>query len=135
MSKLIPAFTSTGANRQYATSIVAPDSGIGYAEGGAAVTQATDRSTAVSINALCGAITTDDASLAAAAEATFTVTNPRVAAGDVIAISKASGGTSIPVVSAVAAGSFAITLTNLHASDADTTAMVINFAVIKAVNA
>jgi hypothetical protein len=38
-------------------------------------------------------------------------------------------------VSAVAAGSFDIRLTNLHASTADTGASIINFAVIKAVSA
>lgn len=137
MSKLIPAFTSTGDNRQYATSIVAPDSGIGYAEGGASVTQATDRSTGVTINALCGTITTDDTSLAAGAEATFVVTNSKVAAGDVVVLSAASGqtaATSVPHVTAVSAGSFSITLTNLNDITADTGAMVINFAVIKSVN-
>ena len=114
-------------------------SGIGYATGaGAAVTQATNRSAAVTINAICGAITTDATSLAAAAEAVFTVTNSSVAIGDVVVVSLRSGataGTSIPVVTAVAAGSFDITLTNLHASTADTGASVINFAVIKAVSA
>lgn len=114
-------------------------SGIGYATGaGAAVTQITSRATGVTINAICGAITTDATSLAAAGEATFTVTNSSVAIGDVVVVSLRSGataGTSVPLVTAVAAGSFDITLTNLHASTADTGASVINFAVIKAVSA
>lgn len=114
-------------------------SGIGYATGaGAAVTQLTNRSTGVTINAICGAITTDATSLAAGAEATFTVTNSSVEVGDVVVVSLRSGataGTSIPVVTAVAAGSFDITLTNLHAATADTGASIINFAVIKAVSA
>lgn len=100
------------------------------------VTQATNRTTAVTLNALSGKITTNNASLAAGAEAEFTVNNNRVAAGDVVVVCAASGqtaGTSIPVVTAVANGSFKITLTNLHASTADTGAMVINFVVIKAV--
>jgi len=112
---------------------------IGYATGaGGAVTQATNRSTGVTINKASGAITTDATSLAAGAEATFTVTNSMVAVGDVVVVSARSGqtaATSIPVVSAVAAGSFDITLTNLNASTADTGAMIINFAVIKAVSA
>lgn len=116
-----------------------PASGIGYATGaGGAVTQATNRSTGVTVNAICGAITTDATSLAAGAEATFTVTNSSVAVGDVVVVSLRSGataGTSIPVVTAVAAGSFDITLTNLHATTADTGASIINFAVIKAVSA
>lgn len=116
-----------------------PSAGIGYATGaGAAVTQATNRTTGVTINAVCGAITTDATSLAAGAEAEFTVTNSAVAAADVVVVSlktESTTGTSLPFVSTIAAGSFKITLTNLHASTADTSASVINFAVIKAVAA
>jgi hypothetical protein len=105
-------------------------SGIGYATGsGSTVTQQTNRSTAVTINAICGAITTNATSLAAGAEATFTVNNTSVAIGDVVVISARSGqtaNTSVPIVSAVANGSFNITLTNLNASTADTGAMIIN---------
>jgi|TARA_R110000744_G_scaffold227160_1_gene345400 hypothetical protein len=113
--------------------------GIGYGTGaGGAVTQASNRTTGATVNAISGAITTDDASLAAGAEATFTVTNSSVAIGDVIVLSARSGqtaATSIPAVTTVAAGSFDITLTNLNASTADTGPMIINFAVIKAVSA
>lgn len=120
------------------TEVLGPN-GIGYASGdGATVTQATNRSTGVTINAICGAITTDATSLAAGAEATFVVTNSKVSVGDVVVVCARSGqttGTSIPVVTAVANGSFSITLTNLHASTADTGAMIINFAIFKAVSA
>lgn len=113
--------------------------GIGYATGaGGAVTQLTNRSTGVTLSKLCGAITTDATSLAAGAEASFVVTNTTVAVGDVVVVAARSGqtaDTSIPVVTAVAAGSFTITLTNIHASTADTGAMIINFVVIKAVGA
>ena len=113
--------------------------GIGYSTGaGGAVTQLTNRSTGVTINTPTGAITTDATSLAAAAEATFTVTNSSVAITDTIVLSARSGqtaATSVPIVTAVAAGSFDITLTNLHATTADTGAMIINFAVIKGVAA
>jgi hypothetical protein len=109
--------------------------GIGYSSGaGGAVTQATSRSTGVTLSKLCGQITCNATSLAAGAEATFVVTNTRVRAEDVVVICAASGqtaGTSFPYVSAVAAGSFSITLTNVHASTADTGAMVINFVVIR----
>jgi hypothetical protein len=100
---------------------------------GGAVTQATDRSTGVTLNKMTGAITMNAASLAAGAEATFTVTNSFVAATDVpvVAIKSSSTGTPSAYVSAVAAGSFNITVTNLHASTADTTADVINFVIIK----
>ena len=112
--------------------------GIGYATGaGGAVTQITSRSTGVTLNTICGQITTDTTSLAAAAEATFTVTNSAVAATDVVVVSITPGGTGTPMayVSSVAAGSFAITISNLHASTADTSADVINFAIIKGVAA
>jgi hypothetical protein len=116
-----------------------PTLGVGYATGaGAAVTQLTNRSTGVTVNAVCGKITTDATSLAAGAEATFVVTNSAVEVGDVVNICARSGqtaGTSIPFVTAVAAGSFSITLSNFHASTADTGAMIINFAVCKAVSA
>ena len=113
--------------------------GIGYATGaGASVTQITDRTTGVTCTGMSGAITTDATSLAAGAEATFTVTNTSVAVGDVVSVVARSGqtaGTSVPFVTTVGAGSFNITLTNLHASTADTGAMIINFVVIKAVSA
>jgi len=104
-----------------------------YPDETSTVTQITNRSTGVTLNATAGQITTDDTSLAAGAEATFTVTNSYVTAKTIPVIAAASGqtaGTSIPFVTAVAAGSFDITLSNHHASTADTGAMVINFALI-----
>jgi hypothetical protein len=113
--------------------------GVGYATGaGGAVTQATNRSTGVTLSKTTGQITTDTTSLAAAATAAFTVTNTTVAATDVVVVSIASGATTTATkvsVSAVAAGSFQIAVTNGHASTAETGAIIINFAVIKAVAA
>lgn len=104
---------------------------------GAAVTQITTRATGVEINAICGQITTDNTSLAAGAEATFVVTNSFVAATDVIVLSTSTITTGTPVanVTDVGAGVFSITVTNLHAATADTSADVINFLVLKAVAA
>lgn len=110
--------------------------GIGYATGaGGAVTQATNRTTGVTLSKISGQITTSTGSLAAGAAAEFTVTNTTVAATDVIAVNITPGGTGRPwaYVSNVSAGSFKITVENHHASTADTSADVINFAVIKAV--
>lgn len=113
--------------------------GIGYGTGaGGAVTQETNRTTGVTLNTICGTITTNNASLAAGAEATFTVTNSAVAATDVVVVSlqdatPTSGALSIPFVTDVAAGSFKITLTNLSADTADVGASKINFCVIKGV--
>ena len=112
--------------------------GIGYPSGsGGAVTQATNKTTGVTLNTPTGVITMDDASLAAAAEATFTVTNSSVAATDTIVASIASGDTAgqhIVGVTAVASGSFKLTVTNVTASTATTAAIVINYAVIKGVS-
>ena len=97
------------------------------------VTQETNRTTGVTIDSVVGQITTDDASLGAGLEAKFVVTNKYVTAKSVVVINAASGqtaDTSIPVVVAVANGSFTIQLTNLNASTADTGAMVINFIVL-----
>jgi hypothetical protein len=105
---------------------------LGYTSGGA-VTQATDKSTGVTLNQAAGQITTSDASLAGAAEVTFTVTNDKVAATDVVAISLQSGastGTYIVSISAVAAGSFDVTLSNVGSTAGE--ALVLNYAVIKA---
>lgn len=118
---------------------VAHFSGIGYRKGvGSTVTQATNRATGVTINAMCGTITTHNASLAAEASAVFTVTNSFVEIGDVVVISQRSGKVALNTqveVTAVANGSFDITVinNNVAAGTAETGAIVLNFAVIKAV--
>lgn len=113
----------------------------GYGAGngvGTTVTQTTNRTTGVTINAVTGSITTDTSSLAAEGTAVFVVTNNKVEIGDVpvIAIRSGtnSGGTTAFVV-AVAAGSFSIAVqnNNVAAGTAETGAIVINFALIKAV--
>jgi len=114
---------------------------LGYGDGaGSTVTQLTNRTTGVTINALCGAITTDTTSLAAEGTAKFTVTNDKVAIGDVVVLSQRSGsngGGTLVDVTGVAAGSFQIAVHNgnVAAGTAETGAIVINFAVIKAVSA
>lgn len=128
-----------GVRRSGAIVSNSASAGIGYATGaGSTVTQITSRSTGVTINAVCGAITTDTTSLAAGAEAKFTVTNSAVAIGDCVIVTLRSGATtatSLPLVSQVATGSFEITLTNVNGATADTGASIINFAIIKAVSA
>lgn len=111
----------------------------GYGSGngsGGAVTQATSRATGVTLNTVSGQITTNSASLAAEASAVFTVTNNKVVATDVVVCSIQSGTVALNtdvVVSAVAAGSFNITVinNNVAAGTAETGAIVINFVVIK----
>lgn len=114
-----------------------PTLGIGYAVGaGGAVTQATNRTTGVTLNTLTGAITTNNASLAAETSAAFTVTDSAVAATDVVLTSIKSGsngGNTTVTVTTVAAGSFQITVANQNASGgaAETGAIIINYVVIK----
>lgn len=101
---------------------------------GGAVTQITSASTGVTLSKLTGQITTVTQNIAAAGEVQFTVTNTLVAATDVVLVNVASGstgGTTIAAVTAVAAGSFQVTLSNLHASTAETGTLVLNFVVIK----
>lgn len=117
-----------------------PTAGMGYGTGaGGAVTQITSDSEGVTINTICGQITTFALVLATAVDTSFIVTNSTVEAGDVVVVStKSYGGTAdgIPIVSveATAAGSFTINLMNNGAVTLDALA-VINFAVIKAVAA
>lgn len=114
--------------------------GIGYGTGkGGSVTQITNRATGVTLNTICGTITTDPTSLAAEASAVFVVTNSKVAIGDVIVLNMRSGSVALNTqleVSAVAAGSFSISVinNNVAAGIAETGAIIINFAVIKATN-
>lgn len=107
---------------------------------GGAVTQATNRTTGVTLSKVCGTITTHNASLAGLASAEFTVTNTEVAIGDVVVVSIQSGsnsGGTIVSVSTVAAGSFKILVSNNNAAagTAETGAILINFLVLKAVSA
>ena len=108
--------------------------GIGYATGaGGTVTQATSRTTAVTIDKTCGSITMFTAAGSATA-ATFTVNNSTVAATDCIILNQRSGTNPYEfVITAVANGSFNINFRAITGTASD--APVINFAVIKAVTA
>jgi len=100
----------------------------------AAVTQATNRTTGVTLSAYSGTITTNTTSLAALAAATFTVTNTLVAVGDVVLVAQRSGATNVKTdvrATAIAAGSFNITVHNIDASTAEIGAIIINFIVLK----
>lgn len=129
---------SSNSNAAVTTRNVSDGGAVGYVSGGGAVTQLTSRATGVTLNKNCGTITMNGASLAAGAEATFTVTNSKIqAVTDVVNVCLQSTGTGTPFVfvSAVAVGSFNITITNLHASTADTTADPINFVIVPSVAA
>ena len=113
-------------------------SGIGYTTGaGSSVTQATNRTTPVTINAICGQITTVSATATADTFVKFTVYNSAVSSTDTVIANLAgigfSGGYILNVVN-VRSGNFKIqTYTPSAVISAE--ALVINFSVIKSVNA
>ena len=99
---------------------------------GGSVSQATDRTTGVTLSKYTGKITTQATSLAAVTLVRFTVTNTLVAATDHVVATKVSGDDDTSCwVESVAAGSYVVVLRNNHASAADTTAFVLNALVIK----
>ena len=131
------------AGTQYLTSVIDANgvgtngvaTTLGYTTGqGSAVTQGTNRTTAVTINAACGAITMYTAA-GSATPASFTVNNTYVAATDNIIVTVKSSTTNLyeVFVTAVGAGSFQITFFTTGGTTSD--APVINFAVIKSVAA
>lgn len=111
---------------------------LGYATGtGGTVTQATSKSTGVTLNKVCGQITMNNATLNRVTSVTFTLTNSFIAATDVVVVNIASGATAgayTITVEVVAAGSCNISLHNLLTGTDLSEAVVLNFAVIKAVN-
>ena len=106
---------------------------IGYASGAqGTVTQATSKSTGVTLNKSAGQITMNNASLAAGTTVLFTLTNSTLSAKDVLIVNVGSGGTSgayWPYVANVAAGSAVIGLYN-NTAGALGEAVVINYAII-----
>jgi hypothetical protein len=105
---------------------------MGYRAGaGGAVTQASSRTTAVTLDKLSGQITLVSAA-GSATFASFTVNNALVEAGDVIILSQKSGTDLLHLnVTAVANGSFRISFATTGGTT--TEQPVINFAVLKAV--
>lgn len=112
---------------------------IGYGAGtgaGGAVTQATSKGTAVTINKPTGQITMNNAALAANTSTGFTVNNSTVEPNDTILLTIAGGGTVISYnvwAQAGQNGAFTIYIRNITAGSLSE-AIVINFAVIKASN-
>ena len=93
---------------------------VGTTNGGT-VTQATNKSTGVTLNTESGQITMNNAQLDAGTEVSFTVTNSKIAATDVVVACHGSAGT---------AGSFKITVSNVSGGSLSE-AIVINFVALK----
>jgi hypothetical protein len=110
---------------------------LGYATGsGGVVTQATSKSTGVTLNKTNGQITMNAAALGADTTVSFTLTSTYIAAGDVLVLNHISGGTpgSYLLNAQSAAGSATINVRNITTGSLSE-AIVIAYAVIKAVTA
>jgi hypothetical protein len=119
--------------------LVTSTGGLGYGTGsGGTVTQATSKSTAVTLNKTNGQITMNNAALAANTPNAFTLVNSTITSSDVVNVSiqnSVSGATNYIVwCGGVGAGSCTISIWNRSAGSLSD-AVVINFAVIKAVTA
>ncbi len=100
---------------------------------GGTVTQSTNKSTAVTLNKMCGQITMSGAAIAAGAEVSFMVNNSLVSTTDVALVSIQSVGTVgayLVSVSAVNNGSFSVTLSNASTGSLSQ-AIKLNFVIIK----
>jgi hypothetical protein len=105
----------------------------GYITGeGGVVTQATSKSTGVTLNKKCGEITLNGAALAAATIVSFTLTNTAIGANDLLVLNHSSGGTAgaYTLNAQCASGSASINVRNATAGSLSE-AIVIRFAVIK----
>jgi hypothetical protein len=109
--------------------------GLGYGTGsGGTVTQATSKSTAVTLNKPTGQITMNNAALLPTAAVAFQVNNTLISATDTIVVSIKDSVTSNTnyqaSISQVVAGAFVICLQNISAGSLSE-AVIINFALIK----
>ena len=113
---------------------VLSDEQLGYtAAAQGTVTQLTSKSTAVTLNKSAGRITMNNASLATATNATFTLNNSLISANDTVILT-ISGGQATPgsynvFANALAAGSVSISLRNISGGSLSE-AVEINFALI-----
>lgn len=109
----------------------------GYITGeGGTVTQATSKSTGVTLDKRCGQITMHNATLNANTTVSFTLTNSTIAATDLLVLNHVSAGTAGSYVlnAQCAAGSASINVRNITAGNLGE-AIVIGFAVVKAATA
>ena len=99
------------------------------------VTQATSKSTAVTLNKSAGQITMNSAALASVTNVTFTLNNSFISANDILILNVSGGATSGAYncwVSGLSAGSASITVRNISGGSLSE-AVVINFALIHCV--
>ena len=141
-SALAFAQTGTGERMRIDSSgnvLVTNPAGLGYGTGsGGTVTQATSKSTAVTLNKPTGQITMNAAALGAGASVSFNLNNTIVGASDILVLNKGNAGTNGNTYTIkctyIAAGVAEITVTNNSAGSLSE-AININFAIIKGATA
>ena len=106
---------------------------IGYSTGAqGTVTQATSKSTGVTLNKSAGRITMSGVELAANTAVSFTLTNSLISTNDTIIVNVSGGGTVAAYttyISSMTLGSAVITLRNMTGSTLSE-AVILNFAII-----
>jgi YD repeat-containing protein len=104
----------------------------GYSAGRGTITQGTNKSTGVTLNAPCGAVTMHNEALNADTTVSFTLTNSSITANDILLLNHISGGTAGAYVlnAQAAAGSASVNVRNITAGSLSE-AIVIGFAIIK----
>lgn len=137
-SDLDPASQTIGLKITQSGKVLAaqPNGGIGYGPGaGGSVTQATSKTTSVTLNKVSGAITMNNASLSAGTTVVFIINNSTVELGDT-PIATTRGGYAADyraTALGATAGAFKISVTNLGTTQSE--AVIIDFNVIKGVSA
>ena len=124
---------AVAASTVIATSIAASND-LGYtAAAQGTVTQLTSKSTGVTLNKPAGVITMNNASLATATNATFTLTNSFISANDTIILTisggQATAGSYNVFANSLSTGTVSITLRNISGGTLSE-AIVVNFAII-----
>jgi len=99
------------------------------------VTQATDKSTAVTLNKAAGRITMNGAALAGNTAVSFTLNNSLISSNDVLVVNVSAGGTAgayTTYISSMTTGSAVVTLRNMTGGSLSE-AVVLNYAIIHCV--
>lgn len=129
--------SGTAANHFTGATTFGTSLGYGVTSGvGGTVTQATNKSTGVTLDKICGEIVMNNAQLNRDTAVSFTLTNSKIDLSDVIIVNIKSGATVNAYnvgVTAVASGSCRIQLHNILGGTDLSEAVVLSFAVIKAV--
>ena len=111
--------------------LVISPAGLGYGTGsGGTVTQATSKSTSVTLNKPTGQITTAADALAANTETFFQLLNSSIAVGDVVVVNNNNSTNYATRVGISASGAITVLLKNISAASLSQS-VTINFAIIK----